>query len=143
VLRNPTNAQIADCLDLTPPSTRAICTIWSLWVRVPARPRRRRVRRLGGTWSADDRVTFPGGQAGASSKIENYLGFSDRHFRSGADRPRAGAGGKIWCQGSGRESSVRLHCDSRPYAVEIDGGERIQARALVIATGAEYRRPGA
>jgi thioredoxin reductase (NADPH) len=35
---------------------------------------------------------------------------------------------------------TRLVCDSKPYIVEVDNGARIPARAVVIATGAEYRR---
>jgi thioredoxin reductase (NADPH) len=33
----------------------------------------------------------------------------------------------------------RLTCDRKPYAIQIDGGERVPARAVIIATGAEYR----
>ncbi|MGB8640907.1 MAG: NAD(P)/FAD-dependent oxidoreductase, partial [Nitrososphaeraceae archaeon] len=36
---------------------------------------------------------------------------------------------------------TRLVCDSRPYVVEVENGARIPARTIVIATGAEYRRP--
>lgn len=36
---------------------------------------------------------------------------------------------------------TRLVCDSKPYIVEVENGARIQARTVVIATGAEYRRP--
>jgi thioredoxin reductase (NADPH) len=37
-------------------------------------------------------------------------------------------------------SAVKLACTKRPYAVEIEGGTRIPARAIIIATGAQYRR---
>jgi len=37
-------------------------------------------------------------------------------------------------------SAVALHCDRLPYRVELEGGETVSARAIVIATGAEYRR---
>lgn len=36
---------------------------------------------------------------------------------------------------------TRLVCDSKPYVVEVENGARIPARTVVIATGAEYRRP--
>jgi thioredoxin reductase (NADPH) len=36
----------------------------------------------------------------------------------------------------------RLECSGRPYAVELENGERIRARAIVIASGAKYRRLG-
>jgi thioredoxin reductase (NADPH) len=37
------------------------------------------------------------------------------------------------------KGAAHLHCDKRPYAVEIDNGTRVAARAIIIATGAEYR----
>ena len=37
----------------------------------------------------------PGGQAGSSSRIENYLGFPDRHLRAGPRRPRLHAGAEV------------------------------------------------
>ncbi len=38
------------------------------------------------------------------------------------------------------KGATRLACDRKPYAVELDNGARIPARAVVIATGVEYRR---
>ena len=83
----------------------------------------------------------PGGQAGSSSRIENYLGF-----------PTGIAGleliGRAWAQAQkfGAEimtaaGATRLTCETQPYAVAIDGGTRVPARAVIIATGAEYRKP--
>src|SRR6266496_2438406 len=37
--------------------------------------------------------------------------------------------------------ATRLACDEKPYAIEIDNGTRIPARTVIIATGAEYRKP--
>jgi thioredoxin reductase (NADPH) len=37
-------------------------------------------------------------------------------------------------------SATRLACDRKPYAIEIDDGGRIPARAIIIATGAQYRK---
>jgi thioredoxin reductase (NADPH) len=36
---------------------------------------------------------------------------------------------------------TRLNCDRKPYLVEVENGARIPTRTIVIATGAEYRRP--
>ena len=37
-------------------------------------------------------------------------------------------------------TGIRLTCDRRPYVVELEDGTRIPARAVVIATGAKYRK---
>jgi thioredoxin reductase (NADPH) len=82
----------------------------------------------------------PGGQAGASSKIENYLGFptgisgQELAGRAYAQAQKFGAQMLIAKDAKG------LACDRRPYAVQIDNGERVPARTIVIATGAQYRR---
>src|SRR5205809_3408181 len=81
----------------------------------------------------------PGGQAGASSRIENYLGFPtgvtglDLASRATSQAQKFGAQLMI---GSAR----RLGCDRTPYALDIGDGQRLPARAVIIATGAEYRR---
>ena len=83
----------------------------------------------------------PGGQAGSSSKIENYLGFptgisgQELAARAITQAQKFGASMMV------ARSVVRIHCDSRPYRVELDGGEMLTTRAIVIATGAHYNRP--
>src|SRR5207253_6780322 len=37
--------------------------------------------------------------------------------------------------------TTRLISEHKPYVVEVDNGARIPARTIVVATGAEYRRP--
>ena len=85
-------------------------------------------------------TNFPGGQAGSSSKIENYLGFP-----TGISGQELAARAYHQAQKFGAEMLIskgrRLVCDSRPYVVEVENGARIPARTIVIATGAEYRRP--
>jgi thioredoxin reductase (NADPH) len=82
----------------------------------------------------------PGGQAGASSRIENYLGFpmgisgQDLTGRAYAQAQKFGAHVQI------AKGAVKLDCDRQPYAVMLDDGVRIPARAILVATGAEYRR---
>ena len=82
----------------------------------------------------------PGGQAGTSSKIENYLGFpTGISGQALAGRAFAQAE-KFGSEVAIARTATRLGCESRPYKVEIDGGS-VLARAIVIATGACYRRP--
>ena len=81
----------------------------------------------------------PGGQAGASSRIENYLGFPlgiSGHELAGnafAQAEKFGADMLV------AKPAKQLRCDRRPYTIEIDGG-RLHSRTIIIAAGAEYRR---
>jgi thioredoxin reductase (NADPH) len=83
----------------------------------------------------------PGGQAGSSSKIENYLGFPtgisglELASRAATQAQKFGADMMI------ARDVVRLDCDRRPYRVFLDSGDPLSARAIVIATGAQYNRP--
>jgi len=85
-------------------------------------------------------ATAPGGQAGSSSRIENYLGFptgiagQDLAARAYSQAAKFGAQLMV---GAG---ATRLACDRKPYALEIGDGKRVPARAVIVATGAEYRR---
>ncbi|MBI1179012.1 MAG: cyclic nucleotide-binding domain-containing protein [Alphaproteobacteria bacterium] len=81
----------------------------------------------------------PGGQAGTSSRIENYLGFP-----TGISGQALAARAQIQAQKFGARMAisrhaVRLHCDAFPYRVETEDGALVTARAVVIATGARYR----
>jgi len=82
----------------------------------------------------------PGGQAGSSSKIENYLGFP-----TGISGLALAARARVQAQKFGAEirtaySALKLNCDQRPYAVDLCHGNAVRARAIIIATGAEYRQ---
>jgi thioredoxin reductase (NADPH) len=82
----------------------------------------------------------PGGQAGSSSKIENYLGFP-----TGISGLALAARARVQAQKFGAEirtaySAMKLSCDQRPYAVQLGGETRVRARSIIIATGAEYRQ---
>jgi thioredoxin reductase (NADPH) len=83
----------------------------------------------------------PGGQAGSSSKIENYLGFptglSGQELADRAIHQARKFGAKMMVA----HSIVKLDCDRRPYRVILDDGRELSARAVVIATGAQYNRP--
>ena len=83
----------------------------------------------------------PGGQAGSSSKIENYLGFptgvSGQELAARAIAQAQKFGAKMMVA----HSVVRLDCDRRPYEVVLDNGNGLAARAVVISTGAQYNKP--
>jgi len=82
----------------------------------------------------------PGGQAGASSKIENYLGFPtgiSGHELAGRAYTQAQ---KFGAQMLIAKDAKGLACARRPYAVLIAEGQHVPARTVVIASGAQYRR---
>lgn len=140
VLRNPTNPQIADCLGLND-------SVDSGRVRdvavIGAGPAGLAAAVYGASEGLDVLMIepeAPGGQAGSSSRIENYLGFptgiSGQDLAARALTQAEKFGAEILIAKGARG----LSCERRPYRIEIDGGEPVQARAVVIASGAQYRK---
>ncbi len=86
-------------------------------------------------------IAAPGGQAGSSSKIENYLGFptgvSGLELATRAITQAEKFGAKMMLA----HGVARLDCDRRPYKVVLDNGNRLAARSIVISTGAQYNKP--
>jgi thioredoxin reductase (NADPH) len=142
VLRNPTNLQIADCLGFNEAIDQA--RLRDVLI-VGAGPAGLAAALYGASEGLDVLVLeseAPGGQAGSSSKIENYLGFP-----TGISGQELAARALTQAEKFGAEMMIakgarRLACEKRPYAVEIDDGPRAMARTVVIATGARYRRLG-
>jgi len=83
----------------------------------------------------------PGGQAGSSSRIENYLGFptglSGQELANSAIAQSEKFGAKIMVA----RTVEGLNCDERPYRISLDDGQQIAARSIVLATGAAYNQP--
>ena len=140
VLRDPSNQEIADCLgfneDIDQTHVRDLLI-------VGAGPAGLASAVYGASEGLDVLVlesNAPGGQAGSSSKIENYLGFP-----TGVSGQELAARAYTQAQKFGAQLLIakganRLACERKPYAIEIDNGPRVPARAIIIATGAEYRR---
>jgi len=140
VLRNPTNQQIADCLGFNDSIDQT--QIRDL-VIIGAGPSGLAAAVYGASEGLDVLVlesNAPGGQAGSSSKIENYLGFptgvSGQELAARAYNQAQKFGAQLLIA----KGAKRLSCERKPYAVEIDNGPRVPARTIIIATGAEYRR---
>lgn len=140
VLKNPTNRVVADCIGLNEGVDRV--HLRDLIV-VGAGPAGLAAAVYAASEGLDVLVIenrFPGGQAGASSRIENYLGFpAGISGQELADRAFAQAQ-KFGAQLAVAESALRLDCAARPVVVETDQGSRVEGRTVVLATGAEYRR---
>ena len=141
VLRNPGNQEIADCLGFNDAIDQ---THVRDLVIVGAGPSGLAAAVYGASEGLDVLVlesNSPGGQAGSSSRIENYLGFP-----SGISGQDLAGRAYVQAQKFGAEvmiakGATRLGCQRKPFAVGIDDGPFVSARTIIIATGAEYRRP--
>jgi thioredoxin reductase (NADPH) len=83
----------------------------------------------------------PGGQAASSSKIENYLGFptglSGEELATRAITQAQKFGAKLMVA----HTVVQLECDKSPYRLVLENGKLLEARSVVIASGAQYNNP--
>jgi thioredoxin reductase (NADPH) len=82
----------------------------------------------------------PGGQAGTSSRIENYLGFPTGISGQALSGRALSQAEKFGAEVAIGRTVVRLDCDSRPYRLYLSDGQVVRARAIVIATGVKYRK---
>ncbi len=140
VLRNPSNQEIAACLGFNDAIDDS--QVRDLLV-IGAGPAGLAAAVYAASEGLDVLViepNSPGGQAGSTSKIENYLGFptgiSGQELAGRAYAQTQKFGAEILIA----QGATKLLCDRMPYVVETDAGTRVSARAVVIATGAEYRR---
>ena len=140
VLRNPSDRDIADCLGFNDPIDQ---TEMHDTVVVGAGPSGLAAAVYAASEGLDVMVLesgAPGGQAGSSSRIENYLGFpsgitgQELTARAYAQTQKFGAHLMI------TKPATRLRCNTRQYVIETDDGAQILARTVIIATGAEYRK---
>jgi len=84
--------------------------------------------------------TAPGGQAGTSSRIENYLGFPTGISGQALSGRALTQAEKFGAEVAIGRTVVRLDCDSRPYRIHLSDGQEVRTRTIVIATGARYRK---
>jgi thioredoxin reductase (NADPH) len=141
VLRNPTNEEVSECFGFSAPLDPD--TIRDLIV-VGAGPGGLAAAVYGASEGLDVLVleeNAPGGQAGTSSKIENYLGFPTG-ISGQALAGRALAQAEKFGAEMGIARTVeRLHCDgSGVKLLDLKGGGTLRARAVIIASGVRYRR---
>jgi len=141
VLKNPSNSEVAECLGFNAVlDEQAIRQV----VVVGAGPAGLAAAVYAASEGLDVLVleaNVPGGQAGSSSKIENYLGFPTG-ISGGALAARAlTQAEKFGAELAVATGVLELGCKRRPYELAVADGRRVHARTIVIATGAEYRRP--
>jgi thioredoxin reductase (NADPH) len=140
VLRHPTDAEVADCLGLNPAiePTRVFDV-----VVCGAGPGGLSAAVYAASEGLDVMVieaASPGGQAGSSSKIENYLGFPTGVSGQALSARALAQAEKFGARLSVARAAARLHCDQTPLRIELEGAEFLRTRAVVVATGARYRK---
>jgi thioredoxin reductase (NADPH) len=140
VLRNPSNAALADELGLTEEIDPE--RVYDLVV-IGAGP----AGLAAAVYAASEGLTTivieslaPGGQAGTSSKIENYLGFP-----TGISGMALAGRAQVQAQKFGARLAIsrpaaRLDCARTPYRVHLESGPHVTASTVVVATGARYRK---
>lgn len=139
VLRNPSLSELTQCLDLNIDADKSVRDV----VVIGAGP----AGLAASVYAASEGLrtlviekSAPGGQAGSSSKIENYLGFpigisgQELATRSIAQAQKFGAQIMV------AQSVVHIDTSRRPYKVVLESGLKFSTRAIVIATGAQYAR---
>jgi thioredoxin reductase (NADPH) len=140
VLRNPSVEQLAEVLGLTPTFDPDVVRDV---VIVGAGPSGLAAAVYAASEGLDVLVlesTAPGGQAGTSSRIENYLGFPTGISGQALAGRALTQAEKFGAAVAIARTAVRLDCDQRPYRVHLQGGEVVRTRCIVIATGAQYRK---
>ena len=141
MLRHPTPAEIASCLGFNPDVSAD--ELYDLIV-VGAGP----AGLAAAVYAASEGLRViviegrsPGGQAGTSLKIENYLGFPTGISGQALAGRAYTQAQKFGASVLARRSALRLVCTERQYQVDIGNSTSLRTRAIVVATGAEYRKP--
>lgn len=141
MLRNPSNRQLADEIGIRQPLEQ---TVYDLAV-VGAGP----AGLAAAVYAASEGLrtvvleqTAPGGQAGSSMRIENYLGFPTGLTGSELANRAVLQANKFGAHLSVPTPVTRLEFDKAYPVLRLDGGEAVAAKCLLIASGAEYRRLG-
>ena len=140
VLRNPTEAELANALGLIEALDPAMVYDVAVVGAGPAGLAAAVYAASEGLSTIVLESTAPGGQAGTSSKIENYLGFP-----TGISGQALAGRAQSQAQKFGARLAVArtveaLDCSRHPYRLTLTGGESISASAVVVATGARYRK---
>jgi len=139
VMKKPTLGEVAGCLDLN----RVDEALHDLVV-IGAGPAGLASAVYGASEGLDVLVVeanAPGGQAGSSSRIENYLGFSTGISGQNLARQALLQSQKFGAKLAVARAAAHLACDRRPFRVQVGEETFVRARTVIVATGVRYRRP--
>jgi thioredoxin reductase (NADPH) len=141
VLRNPTNLRLAECLGFTGRTDQYRVHDVAIVGGGPAGLAAAVYAASEGLDAVVIESEFPGGQAGASSKIENYMGFP-----TGISGQELAGRAVVQAEKFGAHMMVgqkvmKIRCDQRPYQLTLEDGGLIDTRSIVIAAGAQYNKP--
>jgi thioredoxin reductase (NADPH) len=81
-----------------------------------------------------------GGQAGTTSRIENYLGFSNGITGAELAKQAQVQAEKFGATIAICRTVTGINCSKEPFTISLDDGKTVAARSVVIATGAKYRK---
>jgi thioredoxin reductase (NADPH) len=141
VLRNPTNQRLAECLGFVGHLDEH--RVYDVAI-VGAGPAGLAAAVYAASEGLDAVVIeseFPGGQAGASSKIENYVGFPMGISGQELAGRAVVQAEKFGAQMTVGQKVMNVKCDQQPYELTLENGGLIETRSIVIATGAQYNKP--
>lgn len=141
LLKNPSNADVAQCLGMNAPT--ADDGVHDLLI-IGAGPAGLAAAVYAASEGLDVRVvdTFaPGGQAGTSSRIENYLGFPTGISGAALAGRALSQAQKFGAHLSVAWQAARLRCEHWPYSVDMADGRSIRSKTILVASGAQYRMP--
>jgi thioredoxin reductase (NADPH) len=138
--KNPSNEELAECLGMNP---QIDCKTIRDVIVIGAGP----AGLAAAVYAASEGLNVlvletnaPGGQAGSSSRIENYLGFP-----TGISGQALAGRALVQAQKFGAEvaianSAIRLRCEPKPFEIELSGDHLVRGRAIIVASGVEYRK---
>jgi thioredoxin reductase (NADPH) len=140
VFVNPSDAELAEGLGLTEPLDPSTTYDVAVVGAGPAGLAAAVYAASEGLETVVIEALAPGGQAGTSSKIENYLGFP-----TGISGQALAGRAQVQAQKFGAHLAIArtataLDCATSPFRLSLDDGGAVRARAVVVATGARYRR---
>ena len=141
LLRNPSNRELADKIGLRRPPDGGLYDL----IVVGAGPAGLAASVYGASEGLRTLLlerSGPGGQAGRSMRIENYLGFPTGITGTELTGRAVLQANKFGARLSVPTPANRLTFDNGYAVLQLDGGEAVTAKCLIIATGAEYRRLG-
>jgi len=142
VLRNPSTQELADCLGLNVSIDNSLVRDLIIVGAGPSGLAAAVYAASEGLQALLIETDAPGGQAGSSSKIENYLGFptgvSGQELAARAITQARKFGAQLMVA----HKVVGLNCQRHPYEIVLENGEVLASRAIVISTGAQYIKPG-